>query len=401
MLHRLIHYIAYRRHPWRAMNFDELAEIYTSMSLRSLGFGMIGIFVPVYLYTKGLELKEVFWFLTIFFVFRIPASIFAAYLTGGIGPKHTLVISTMFIVLFLSLLVSFDSYGWPLILLAGIYSMANSLFFVAYQTDFSKVRHRLHGGKELGWLYFFERAGGMIGPVIGGLLGSLWMPEATLLAAIGLLLLSLVPLFLTKEPVRLRSRVRFRGFKVTKYSRNLIAISAFNVQHAAISWVWPLFIAVFVFKTGTYAKVGALVGLTMAISVLCARAYGMIIDNNKGRYVLRYGVFLNFILNFAKATVTGASGVVAASAFGEPIALSYSMPLTKGLYDEADVSDDSHRIVYLAWSEMVAGATKAAFFFSILVAIQRYDAETVLRTSYYVVPFIGLLMLVQKFKALR
>lgn len=400
MLRRIIHFIAYKRHPWRAMDFNELAEIYTSMSLRSLGFGMIGIFVPVYLYTKGVALQDVFWFLATFFATRIPTSVLAGYLTGRIGPKHTLAVSTVFMIVFLGMLMSFKAYAWPLLLLGLVYSIANSLFFVSYQTDFSKVKHKSHAGKELGWLYFFERAGGMVGPVIGGAVGSLWAPEATLIVACSVFVLSLVPLFMTNEPVKTHTKVQFKGFKPQRYARNFIAIAAFNTQHAAISWVWPLFIAVFIFKTGTYAKVGALVGLTMAISVVCARAYGAFIDSKKGRYVLRYGVFLNFILNFAKATVSGASGVVAASAFGEPVSLSYSMPLSKGLFDEAD-GDDNHRIVYLTWSEIVAGATKTIFFFVIYIMIHFYDAETVLRTSYFVVPFIGLLMLTQKFKALR
>ena len=361
---------------------------------------MIGIFVPVYLYTIGLDVNNVLWFLLIFFVLRIPTSVIAGYATGRIGPKHTLLMSTTCMVIFLAMLLSLEKMGWPTLLLAFVYSLSNSLFFVAYQTDFSKVKHRSHTGKELGWLYFFERAGGMLGPVIGGLLGSLIAPEATLIAAICVLALSLLPLFLTREPTRTRTKVRFLEFEPRRYTRNFIAIAAFNVQHAAISWLWPLFIAVYVFKTGTYAKVGAIVGLTMAISVICARAYGMFIDRQKGRYVLRYGVLLNFILNFAKATVSGGSSVVVASAFGEPVSLSYSMPLSKGMYDEADGSD-AHRIVYLTWTEIVAGASKALFFFVICMATNFYEVETVLRVAYLVVPFVGLLMLQQKFSALR
>ncbi len=44
------------------MKFDELAELYTSMSLRSLGFSLIGIFVPVYLFQYGVSVKDIFLF---------------------------------------------------------------------------------------------------------------------------------------------------------------------------------------------------------------------------------------------------------------------------------------------------------------------------------------------------
>lgn len=400
MLRKLIHIIAYRHHPWREMQFDELAEIYTSMSLRSLGFGMIGIFVPVFLHTKGVELRSIFWFLSVFFFLRIPTSFFAGYLTGRIGPKHTLAISTVVVVLFLAMLLSFESLQWPLELLACVLNIANSLFFVAYQADFAKVKHHMHGGKELGWLTIFERVGGALGPVVGGVLGSLVAPEATLYTAIIILIVSLIPLFRTKEPLHLNTRVRFSGFRPQDHMQNFLAIAAFNVQHVAISWIWPLFIAVFIFTEGTYVKVGALVGLTMGISILCARAFGVFIDSRKGRYVLKYGVLLNFVLNAVKATVSGSSGVVAASALGEPIALSYSMPLTKGLYDESDGSDN-HRIVYLTWAEVAAGSAKALFCFGLFIALRFFDAETAIRVGFIIVPFIGLLMMHQKFSALR
>lgn len=58
MLNKIIHKIARQHHPWRKMKFDEMAEVYTSMSLGSFGFGVIGIFVPVFLYKNGLIYKE-------------------------------------------------------------------------------------------------------------------------------------------------------------------------------------------------------------------------------------------------------------------------------------------------------------------------------------------------------
>ncbi len=65
MIEKIIHRISKRHHPWRKMKFDELAEVYTSMSLRSFGFGVIGIFVPVFLFKNGVDLTGIFFFYTI------------------------------------------------------------------------------------------------------------------------------------------------------------------------------------------------------------------------------------------------------------------------------------------------------------------------------------------------
>ncbi len=400
MLRKLIHFIAYRRHPWREMQFDELAEIYTSMSLRSFGFGLIGIFVPVYLYTSGVSLKGILLFMTLFFMLRIPLSVYAGYIVGRIGPKHTIALSTVIMMVFLGMLLLYDHIGWPLFALAFVFSASNSAFFIAYHTDFSKVKDSKHGGKELGWLYIFERLGGTLGPVVGGLLGSIFVPQATLGFAIFVLMTSLIPLFLTKEPIKTHQRVTYKGFDPRKHTRDFVALASFGVQNVATAWLWPLLIAVFIFTDGTYAKVGAVVGLTTAISLISAKMYGAFIDAKKGLHLLRYGVFMSFVLNFAKAAAASAGGAVAASAFGEPIALAYRMPLAKGMYDAAD-GQDNYRIVYLVWSEIYDAVFKIIYCGALLLAFHFYDPVSTIRVSYIVVPFVGLLMLLQEFPALK
>lgn len=370
------------------------------MTLRSFGFGLIGIFVPVFLYTSGVSFKGILLFMTVFFMLRIPMSVYAGYVVGRIGPKHTIAFSTVVMMVFLGMLLLYERIGWPLVILAAVFSVSNSAFFIAYHTDFSKIKDSKNGGKELGWLYIFERLGGTLGPVVGGLLGSIFLPQATLAFAIFVLMTSLVPLFLTSEPLKVHQRVTYKGFDPRVHTRNFISLASFGVQNVATAWLWPLLIAVFIFTDGTYAKVGAVIGLTTAISLVSARMYGAFIDSQKGLHLLRYGVFMSFILNFAKAASTGAGGAVAASAFGEPIALAYRMPLAKGLYDEAD-GLDNYRIVYLVWSEIYDAVFKILYCGALLLAFHFYDPISVMRVSYVIVPFVGLLMLLQEFPALK
>lgn len=400
LLKRLVHAVVRRRHPWRKMRFDELAEIYTSMSLRSFGFGIIGIFVPVYLYTSGVSLQGVFLFYTLFFAMRVPTTFVASYIVGRIGPKHTIAVSTVIIIVFLAMLLSYDAVGWPLFFLAFVFDSSNSLFFLAYNTDFSKVKDSKHGGKELGWLYVFERIGKALGPIAGGLLAGIVAPEATLVFAILVLMLSLVPLFLTNEPVKAHQRVSFKGFRVRDHARDYLSVGAFNMQNVANMVFWPLLLAVFIFQDNTYTKLGTLVGITMGISIFSAHMFGKFIDNRRGVYLLRYGVLMNVVLSASRAAITGTGGAVAVSVLGEPVILSYRMPLIKGLYDEADGAD-GYRIVYLAWAEIIAGSTKFSYSFGLLIASQYFDPISVIRVSFLVIPVIGLASLAQRFPALK
>lgn len=400
MINKLIYSIAHPRHPWRTMKFDELAEIYTSMTLRSLGFSLVGIFVPIYLYQAGVSLQSIFLFFTIFFALRIPVAFVAAFVVGRIGPKHTIAVSTVLFIVFLSLLLSFNTLGWPLLLIAFFYTLANGLFFVAINTDFSKVKHKNHGGKELGWLYIFERAGGALGPIVGGLLAGLFAPEVTMVFAIIVLLGSLVPLFMTNEPVKVHQKVKFKNFPYMRHVRDYISLGAFNIVNVANGVFWPLLIGVFIFTEDTYAKLGVLVGVSLAISIISARMFGKMIDIRKGEVLLSYGTVMNTVLNTVRSMITASGGAIAASVLGEPIGLAYRMPLTKGFYDSAD-SEPGYRIVYVSVIEIATAIAKALYCLALFLSCYFYESIDVLRFQFIFVALVGFIMLFHKFPALK
>lgn len=399
MLNKIVHALARKRHPWRTMKFDELAEIYTSMSLRSLAFSLIGIFVPVYLYEKGVSLPEIFFFYGLFFILRVPSSYVASHIVGSIGPKHTIAISNIVFIVFLGMLLSFTTASWPLWLVATFFTVANAMFFVAYNTDFSKIKDSEHGGKELGWLYIFERVGGALGPVVGGLLAAVFAPELTIVFAIAVFIVSLIPLFLTNEPVRLHQHITYKGFPLRRHAADFVSFSAFDILHLANTTLWPLLMAVFIFTEGTYAILGMVVGASLAVSIIGAYMFGRFIDSRRGGSLLVFGVYMNGVLNLCRAAITTSGGAVATTLLGEPINLAYRMPMTKGFYDAGD-SEEGYRIVYFSLMEMLNGIIKSLYCFLLWSACHFYDPVSVLRVSFILAAVVGPVMLLQRFPAL-
>jgi hypothetical protein len=303
-------------------------------------------------------------------------------------------------VFFLFHLLTYTKIGWPLPILAFWYTVANGLFFLAYNTDFSKIKDSKNGGKELGWLYIFERSGFALGPVVGGLIASLVSPELTIVVAILIMLSSLIPLFLTKEPVKTHQNIKYKGFSPMKYKADFISLSAFNIENVATAVMWPLLAGVFVFTDGTYAKLGALIGFSMVVSMFSARMFGKFIDDRKGYYLLKYGVILNAVTHAIRPFITTGAGVASVSIINEPTTLSYRMPLVKGLYDAAD-THEGYRIVYLTWMEMTTALAKSLYCFAMFIACYHFDSLTVLRLSFIPVAIISLGILLQKFPALK
>jgi hypothetical protein len=400
MFKKIIHSLIERRHPWRTMKFSELAEIYTSMSLRSFGVGIIGIFVPVYLFKNGVDLHSIFYFYAAFFVTRIPLSYIDAYVIGRIGPKHSIALSTLIFVVFLAFLLSFNTVEWPLFILAMVYSISNGLFYLAYHTDFSKVKDSNHGGKELGWLYIFERGGGALGPIFGGLVASFVAPEITIVVAIAILLGSLVPLFMTNEPVKVHQKIIYEGFRRSIHLHDAISLSAFNIENAASYILWPLLVSVSIFTDDTYAKLGGVIGFATVLSLFSAHMFGKFIDDKSGLSLLRYGVIINAITHLIRPFVTTTGGVLAITVSNEPVTLSYRMPLIKGYYDVAD-SEEPYRIVYLSWTERMVCYAKCFFFVGLYVLSFWVDPLALLKWNFVLVAMFSLGILYQRFPALK
>ncbi|MFT4532270.1 MAG: MFS family permease [Candidatus Saccharimonadales bacterium] len=400
MITRLIHRITRKHHHWRDAKFDELSEIYTSMTLRSFGFSIIGIFVPVYLYLNGISLRDISLFYVMFFGIRAVTSLWIGKVVGHFGPKHSIAISTIILILFLLMLLTYSTYNWPLVLLALVFTIANGLFFVAYAVDFSKIRHKSHGGKELGWLYIFERVGSAAGPFVGGLIGSFISPEATIIFALLMLLLSLIPLFMSAEPVKTRQTINFKGLDMKLLKYDFIAHAGFNMSHLSSAVYWPLFIAVFVVSENVYATLGSLVGVSMLVSMLSAHFSGKIIDSNKGFYVIRFGTIITLLSSVIRPFITTTAGALAVTTLEEPTVVSYKIALVKGTFDRAD-SLEGHRIAYLTLAELLASVSKGAVALVIFVLSGFIDPGSVLQYSFIFTGALVLLMNLQDFPALR
>ncbi len=400
MIKKHIHKTVIKHHTWRNDKHDELTEIYSSIAIRSIGFGMIGIFIPIYLYDLGFAVQEIFLFYAYFFIFRIPLSFIGGRIVGQLGPKHSIAISTIMSIIFLSLLISLSLVGWPLLLLALVFTSANGLFFIALHTDFSKVKDKKHGGKELGWLTIFQDIGSAAGPIVGGVIASVFYPEFSIVIAIFALLASLIPLFITNEPVKVHQHLKYKGFGLKRHVKNFIAISSLNIQVVSNKLLWPLFLALVVFADQKYAKLGIIVGVSVFIAIFSAHMFGKFIDNKKGLYLLRYGVAMNTLLSLVRGLISTTGGAIAVNILEKPVILSYRMPLVKALYDSTD-NYEGHRIVYLVWFEVYVAIAKAIFCIFLFILCFFIDPFEVLKLGFLIAGITGILMLKQNFSTLR
>jgi len=367
MIQKIINTLLQPRHFWRTVDFDELSEIYTSILLRSLATSVIGLFIPIYLHTLGFSVRTIFAFYIVFFVARAIFDPLSALIVGRIGPKHTIALSTISNITTLLLLLTIKDLGWPLYFVSLMYTLTNSLFFIAFHTDFSKIKHTEHGGKELGYLTILEKIGGIVGPLLGGLIATIWSPNYTIVLSILLFLASLIPLFLTNEPVKLHQVITLKGFKVKPHIREIISYSCLNAENVISVLIWNFYLSLAIFVTSPYAKIGAVVGISTAVSLATVQFVGKRVDAKKGRSLLYRGVIGNSFIHILRLFVTGPLGVIGVNILNDPLTITYRMPFLKQFYD---FSDDvpGYRIVYIAVNEVVGNICKGLVFIGLYIA---------------------------------
>jgi MFS family permease len=367
MIQKKINSLLQSRHFWRTVDFDELSEIYTSILLRSLATSVVGLFIPVYLHGLGYSVRTIFAFFIVFFIARIVIDPLSALIVGRIGPKHTIALSTISNIIVLLMLLTMKDMGWPLYFIAVAYSLTNSMFFIAFHTDFSKIKHTKHGGKELGYVTILEKLGGVAGPLIGGVIATIYSPSYTIVLSIVLFLASLIPLFLTNEPVKVHQKLTLKGFKIRSHSREIVSYACLNAENVISILLWNFYLSLAIFVTSPYVKIGTVVAISTALSLLSVQFVGRRVDAKKGRLLLKRGVIANSLIHIGRLFVASPVGVLITNILNDPVTVMFRMPFVKQFYDFSD-QVPGYRIVYIAANEMFGNILKACVWVVLYIA---------------------------------
>lgn len=399
-LDQLLHRLLARHHFWRHVDFSEIAELYASRVLRTAGVSMVSIFVAVYLYQLGYDVLFIMLFFAAYFLVRGLSSIPAAYLTAQIGPKHATFISNLMYLPALLALAFLPEYGFPLLVVYGLFQgFSMSLYNISYNVDFSKIKHNDHAGKEIGFMQIMDRVGMMLSPLIGGIVAFLFDPKVTIIAAMVIFGLAALPLFFSPEPVKVHQKIQL-GAALRKYRlRHFLTYVGVGSNQAASVFIWPLFLVVAVFTSGSavvYAQIGAVTSLAVLAGVVAARIYGVLIDRARGKELLKLTATGISLLHLSRLAVTSPVGVVVFNIIYEAVTTGYVMSFLKGMLDAAD--DDGYRISYLAIAELVFGIGAVALVLFGALTVWFFGGVRGIQVQYVFAALLSLLILKQQFK---
>lgn len=401
MIQKLINRLLRHRHFWRYVGFDELSELYVSMMFRSLSISITGLFVPVYLWQLHFSITDILMVMAWYFTVRaVLFDILSAYTVAKIGPKHTMLIGYLMLIFSTGLFLTLDNTFWPIWLLGGAWGASASFFFIPFHVDFSKVKHSLHGGKELGYINIMERVGFAIGPLIGGIIATLFGAQYIFLAAIAMLFIGIMPLFSTVEPVKLNQKLDFYAFKIDKLKYDFLSVAGLGIENTITVYLWPLFLASFIITGGgIYAKLGVIASVSFVAAIYATNTIGKIIDKKHGRKLLRVSASLNSLLHLIRPFVTTLPLAVIVNLANETVTPGYRMPYIKGWYDAAD-DLPGYRIVYLSSMEIIGSIAKATTWWLLVIISSTFSSRDVIVIAFVIAACASLLITSERFKAL-
>ena len=400
MLNKIIHILPSHRRRFRHMTFDELSELYASQMLRALAISMAGIFIPVYLYENGLELWQIFVFYAISFAMQSIMSLPFGKIIARFGPKHSILISFFISTLNMLGLVFIDSLP-SVFILAFVIGLGNLLYYIAFHVDFSKVKKVKKEGNELGWVFILGRTGATLGPILGGTIAYLVDSRYVFVFAIVVLFSGSLPLFLTSEPTKIRQKFEIRLINVRKMWRDIASYSSMTVTTTTSIIIWPLFLAVVVFNENPYIQIGSITTLATVVSIFSAKTIGKLVDNKKGRLLLRYHVVFWAILNMLRPFVSSFTMAASVNVANDAANPGYKMPLLKGMFDAGD-DHPGARIAYFSIQEVFAcGLRSFVFIIGSLMAYLITSDRLVFFIIFLVGSLIALGVMLEKYPALN
>jgi MFS family permease len=369
--------------------------------LRMAAVFMASTFMSIYLYDIGYSIMTIAWIWVAFFSFKSIMALFLARVVAWIGPKHAILYSNfMYIPAMISFALLPEFGPWLLPVTLALQGVSAGMYQIAYLIDFSKVKNIEHAGKEIAYMNIFEKITTGISPLIGGFIAFIWGPQVVLVIAGILFAFAAMPLLRTGEQIKTNQKLQFKGFPWRLFFRHVWAQSAIGFDSVTSGTVWTLYVAVVILSIdesgdSVYASVGALLSVVFVVAILASYTYGKLIDKKKGADLMKVGTIVSSLTHIARPFATTPLGILGVNISHEVGATGYSLPYTRAVFDNADLS--GARVTYLGLNEAFSnlGAAVAALAFIGLLLL--FPEQVAMQLFFFLAAGVMLLILTARF----
>lgn len=373
-------------------NNSEYLQLLLTRMLSSMSLSIVGIFLPIYLLELGKSLLFVIVYFLIFYIVKYIHHYFFVPLTiHKIGLKHAM--STSFLLYSLSylLLSKLLANDVAIVVSVIVLPFAEAIRWDTQHLDMLLFTSRKNEGVQVGVAHAIDMMGQVAGPLLAGFLTYIYGAEFTLLLGAVLLVLSSLPLFITKEVPNIKIEPKHLSAEKKKAPINArVANFASNFEGNISFLIWPIFIY-FLFENN-FAAVGAFFSAGFFVSALITIFLSRLGDQdqrNRDRLAL-IAAWWRSLTHIVRLFAVNPLIAITANTSGEIASSVKSASFGVRFYDYG--KEAAGKLQYVRSMELSADIGKAAGWLLFLLAYLAFDGIS-FRILFIVAAFVSLLVI--------
>lgn len=295
---------------------------------------LLTLFVPVFLWTLEYPIEKI----GLYFLITYGAYFFVLPLGGKlaarIGYANAIAFSMPMHVLFYFSLYAVTFFPSMFYVSAVLYALSKAFYYIPYYADFATFGGQKQRGREIAILYVVGQLTIFGAPLIAGTI----LSELSFawLFGIGsvLLLISVIPLFASKDP---RPTEKFGYFDVYKNyfhprnARRFATFLGFGEELIAMT-VWPIYVFIIV---GNFLTFGAVLTASTVVSSAFLLLTGKLSDKISREKIVKGTTLIYFISWFPKLFITTPLGVFLTDSLAQFSKTAIMIPMSAIMYSEA------------------------------------------------------------------
>lgn len=268
-------------------NKNGISAVYTCASIDALGFSLIGIFVPVFILSRGFSLEDIIYYFIVHNIFLLASMIFGIMISKKTGLQVMLVARLPFLFLYFLALLTWETFGFSYFLIAILSGIQAALFWTPLNIIFIRESRPRHMGKFVSKLQAYPQIAGILGPLIGAGLIKFFGFQILFGIAFLVIIFSVLPIL--KVDIK---KVRFdldwkKSVKLfRKYKKWMIAELFDNFGGETEGIIWPVFIFL---TSASVISVGFIGALIPVGSVIFALLVGKWVDKGDYKFYMKMG----------------------------------------------------------------------------------------------------------------
>lgn len=341
----------------------QVRELYSATIILNFAISMISIFEPVFIfnlfYLKG-GMKEsleavLFFYLGVYFIyiFAIPLG---ARFVKKYGYENSIAVSSIFQIIFYFFL--FTSEGSLLFLLPAIiaYVLAKMFYWPAYHGNFAHFSANSKRGREISNLWALNSLVTVIAPLLGGVVIKFFGFKVLFLIASLLILISNIPMLVTKEKFESQNFSFFQAFKTLfskKNRREFWGIFGFGEEFIVLI-LWPIFMFLTI---RDFLGLGAISAFSILISIIVLLFVGHWTDKNDKKPLFIFGAISHVFSWIMRIMARNGLGILIVDSYSHISREIILVPLMSSVYTRAHNGSIMSTIVFFEMALVVGKLT--------------------------------------------